>query len=335
MRVGVFGLGFMGATHLRAWRRVAGAEVVAVVCDEVRALGGDLSEVRGNFGEAGERMDFSKLARYADSLDALRDPAIEAVDLCLPTHLHAGVTIAALEEGKHVLVEKPMALTAVQCARMIDAARASGRILMVGQILRFMPAYVTAARMVESGELGTVRSAVFRRRTGVPAWGRWLTQVELSGGAVLDMLVHDIDFAMHLFGRPEAVSATGYAASAAPGLDCATATLDYAGAPSVTITGGWYPGRFPFSMEFTIAGDCGTLEFSSELHLYPMAGEGRTLELPAGDPFEAELAYFTKCVAAGKEPDRCPPAASAAAVTVAGLIAESRSRRGERISCRF
>jgi predicted dehydrogenase len=337
MRIGIFGLGFMGATHLRACRRIPAAEVVAVVSNDPRSLAGDLSSVQGNFGAPGEKTDFSGAARYADPFDALKNPEIEAVDLCLPTNLHAPVAIAALQAGKHVLVEKPMALTGEECGRVLDAAAEAGRILMVAQVLRFMPAYAAAAHLVKSGELGPVRSAAFRRRTGVPGWSQWLTRKEQSGGAVLDLLVHDLDFCIHLFGLPEAVSASGYE-DLARGLDFASAQMHYPSAASVTVSGGWYHPHYPFSMEFTIAGDGGTLEFGwagvPSLVFYRASGEAQPLALPEDHAFEAEIGYFVDCAAAGRQPELCPPAESAAAIWLANLIAESRRRGGERIACR-
>jgi predicted dehydrogenase len=337
MKVGVFGLGFMGATHLAAWRRVPDAEVAAVVANDSRALAGDLTSVQGNFGSSGGTLDFAAVARYTDPFEALRNPAIEAVDICLPTYLHAPVAIAALGAGKHVLVEKPMALTSEECGGMLDAAAGSGCILMVAQVLRFMPAYAAAARMVKRGDLGAVRWAIFRRRTGVPTWGQWLTRKELSGGAVLDLLVHDLDFCVHLFGLPEAVSASGHE-DLARGLDCATARLHYPSIGSVTVTGGWYHLGYPFSMEFTIAGDDGTLEFSSvaapPLVLY-RGGEARPVALEETDAFEAEIAYFAACAAGGRQPRLCPPSESAAAVRLAGMVAELRDHKGEAVRCRF
>lgn len=88
MRIGVLGLGFMGTTHLKAWRSVPEAEIVAVCSDEPEKLTGDLSSVQGNLGDSGDQIfDFSKMGRYAAPEELLADANVEAVDICLPTHL--------------------------------------------------------------------------------------------------------------------------------------------------------------------------------------------------------------------------------------------------------
>ncbi|MCP5110142.1 MAG: Gfo/Idh/MocA family oxidoreductase, partial [bacterium] len=105
----MLGLGFMGRTHLQALKNIPQAEVVAVASDVPEALTGDLSSVQGNLGTSGEKFDFSGMNKYSDWKDAVADPAVEAVDICLPTHLHAPAALAAIEAGKHVLLEKPLA----------------------------------------------------------------------------------------------------------------------------------------------------------------------------------------------------------------------------------
>jgi predicted dehydrogenase len=327
----------MGSTHLKAWRNLPQAEVVAVVSDIPKRLDGDLSDIQGNIGGPGERMDFSALARYADPYEALRNPAIEAVDLCLPTNLHAPVAIAALEAGKHVLVEKPMALSGADCASMIAAARRSGRILMAAQVVRFLPSYRATADLVRSGRLGPIRAAIFRRRCAAPAWSAWLGDKAVSGGGIFDLLIHDLDFCLHLFGRPEAVSAAGHE-DLARGIDWITAELHYPQIGGVVVSGGWHhPKAFPFSMEYTVVGDCGTVEFDSAgtpPTLYDAAGESHALPLGERDGYEAEIEYFLECSSAGKQPELCPPEDSAAAVALARIMDEARTTRTT-IPCRL
>jgi predicted dehydrogenase len=336
MKIGVFGLGFMGTTHLKAYKNIPQAELAAVVSDIPQALTGDLSHVQGNIGGPGEKMDFSAVAKYSDPFEALKNPDIEAVDLCLPTHLHAPVAIAALRAGKHVLVEKPMALTGEECDAVIRAARESGRILMSAQVLRFTPSYTVAARMIKAGELGPVRSAIFRRRCAAPPWSVWLDKKKLSGGGVFDLLIHDVDFCIHAFGFPQALSAVGYE-DLSRGIDWVTAELYYPAIGGVVISGGWHhPKAFPFSMEYTIVGDRGTMEFNSAggpPALYREDGEKQALTLEDIDGYQAELAYFVECCVNGTQPDFCPPRESAAAVRIAHLIDEARSKKGEKIAC--
>src|SRR5688500_18724828 len=110
VRVGIAGIGFMGVTHFKAYQQVDGAQVTAIFTRDPEKLEGDWSNVRGNFGGAGGVQDLTGVRKY-DELDRLlADPEIDLLDLCLPSHLHRDITLKAVEAGKHVLVEKPIAL---------------------------------------------------------------------------------------------------------------------------------------------------------------------------------------------------------------------------------
>jgi len=338
MRIAVVGLGFMGSTHLQALRNIPQATLAAVVSDNPVKLSGDLSSIQGNLDRPGEKLDFSQARKYRSLEHALADPDIDAVDLCLPTHLHESSTIAALQAGKHVLVEKPMALDGDGCRRMLEAAEKSGRLLMTAQVLRFWPDYQPLVAAARSGSLGPLRAAMFRRRCAAPAWGKWLQDPEKGGGGVFDLLIHDIDMCVHLFGLPEAVSATGYV-DLGSGIDLITAQLHYAGHGPVTVTGGWHhPSAYPFSMEYTASFQEGTLEFSiaaRPVTLYDSSGQAKAQDVPATDGFQAELEYFLSCARDGKAPERCSPKESADAVRLTLLMVEARSRNGEKLPVRF
>ncbi len=338
MRIAVLGLGFMGSTHLKAYKKIPEAEVVAVASNVEKQLTGDLSDIQGNIGGPGEKMDFSALKKYRDPLEAVKNPEVEAVDICLPTGQHAAVAIAALRAGKHVLVEKPMALDAATADCIVEEAARSGRILMAAQVLRFTPSYRAAAEMVRSGRLGAVHAAIFRRRCAAPAWSKWLNDPSASGGGVFDLLIHDVDYCIQLFGYPEAVSATGYE-NMSRGVDWILGSLHYPGIGAVAITGGWHhPKAFPFSMQYNIVAEGGTLEFDSAgtpLTLYGADGTEKKIELPDVDGYEEEIRYFVECASRGRKPELCPPEQSAAAVKLTALMVQSRRRNGERIACRI
>lgn len=338
MRIGVLGLGFMGSTHLQALARTPGAEVVAVMSRNESRLSGDLSDIAGNLGIPGLKMDFAGYRKYRDADALLEDSGIDAVDICLPTHLHERISVQALERGKHVLVEKPMALDGESADRMVDAAGKSGRVLMVAQVLRFMPPYQGLADLVRSGKLGHVRSALFRRRTAVPTWGDWEFDRSKSGGGVYDLLIHDVDMALHLFGEPEAISATGFE-NLRGGVDAITAEFHFENVDSVTITGGWHHvGEYPFSMEYTVLADNGVVEFSSAgrpATVYWKDGKHEILPAPEVDGYAAEIAYFIECCETGRQPDLCSPADSALAVKAAHAMVGARERKGEKVQCEF
>ncbi len=328
----------MGSTHLKALRGLAGVDLAAVYSSDDRKLAGDLTAIQGNLGGAGEYLDFSGVAKYREIEPLLASREIDAVDICLPTDLHAAVAIEALRAGKHVLVEKPMALDGVSADAMSAEARTRGRILMTAQVLRFSPAYAILRDAVRSGNIGPVRHAFFRRRCAAPAWSRWLGDPDRSGGGVFDLLIHDVDICLHLFGMPEAVAATGYAALES-GIDIIAAELHYAGRGAVLIAGGWHhPRSYPFSMEYTVVADNGTIEYSSAgggPMLYKLNGDAEQLSMPAHDGYQAEIEYFAACCNTGQQPDLCPPEESACAVKLMRLMLEARNANGERIACKL
>lgn len=339
MRIAVIGLGFMGSTHLKAWRNVAGAKIAAVCSSDVRKLAGDLTQIQGNIGGAGEQLDFSDVQKYSDSAVLMQDPEIDAVDICLPTHLHSATAIAALRAGKHVLVEKPMALDGDLADEVIAEAKAARRTLMCAQVLRFFPSYRVLMDSLPAGDYGQVRTALLRRRCAAPAWNQWLGDASKSGGGVFDLLIHDVDMCLALFGSPRAVSATGYEDLEA-GIDTLTATLHYDHVPSVVVSGGWHHKKaYPFSMEYTMVTDKGTLEYSSQrgdsVTLYDAAGQSRPVTVPEEDAFEAELRYFVHCCVNNEYPSFCPPEESAKAVRLALLLLKARAGNGEKIACRL
>ncbi len=326
----------MGSTHLRALRGVAGATLGAVYSSDETKLAGDLTGIQGNLGGPGERYDFGSVKKCRDLESVLADPEIEAVDICLPTDQHAPVAMEALRNGKHVLVEKPMALDGETADAMIAEAERQGRILMTAQVLRFLPMYVALRDALRDGALGCVRHAVFRRRCAAPAWSKWLGDPEKSGGGVFDLLIHDVDMCLHLFGMPALVSATGYAAPGT-GVDVITGELHYPGLGTAVISGGWHhPKSYPFSMAYTVVADRGTVEYSSAgvaPTLYRDDGTVEVLPMPEKDGYQAEIEYFVDCCNSGRMPELCPPAESAAAVKLTRLMVEARNENGGRIPC--
>lgn len=319
----------MGVTHLNAYSKIPGVEIAAVCSEDPQKLAGDLTKVGGNLpGQAGMH-DFSALHKYRDWRTFTQDPEIDIVDICLPTDLHPEVAIAALSAGKHVLCEKPMALTLEDCNRMIAASVEHRRILMIGQVLRFWPEYQYLRSFVNSGQYGRIRSATFVRRCGLPDWSRWLPDDARSGGAVLDLLLHDVDQALDLFGLPQRVAAKGIG-----GPDTIMATLIYRGGPEVRVQGGWFAPGTPLSMSFEVRAERAELEWTSEgLMLTDAGGQRNQVKAEGSDGYQAEVRYFVECCRTGAQPVRCPPEASAQAVKIALLMKQSRAADGQQLAC--
>jgi len=200
VRVGIAGLGRMGRRHAdNLAHRVPGAELVAA-CSP-------LAEE-----QAWARDELGVTATYAAYDDLLRHPELDAVFLVTPTSLHADQIVSALDAGKHVFCEKPLALTLADCLRVEAAAAARpDRIVMIGFVRRFDPSYRDAHRKITAGAIG--RPFLVRSQTGdrLDPSGFFVRFAPTSGGIFLDCSIHDVDLARWLLGNPAArrVFATG------------------------------------------------------------------------------------------------------------------------------
>ena len=209
IRVGLVGIGFMGWIHWLAYQKLAGVRVAAISSRNPQRLAGDWRGIQGNFGPPGEQVDLQGIAAYSNLDELLQDPQIDLIDICLPTPQHADVAIRALEAGKHVLCEKPMALRLADCDRMVAAAERANKLLMIAHVLPFFPEYDWALGLVRSGEFGPLRGGAFRRVIAEPAWNKNFWSPSEIGGPMLDLHVHDAHFIRLLFGMPQEVVSCG------------------------------------------------------------------------------------------------------------------------------
>ncbi len=210
--IGIVGIGFMGMIHYLAAQRLAGGRVVALCSRDPKKLAGDWTGIRGNFGPPGTQMDLSAQAKYPEIDALLADPKVQVVDLCVPNDQHAALAIKALEAGKHVLVEKPIALTVEDADAMLAAAKQSGKLLMVAHVLPFFPEFAFALEAVQSGRFGKLQAAHFTRVISRPDWSRGIADADRSGGPAIDLHIHDTHFISLLCGVPTAVHARGVVA---------------------------------------------------------------------------------------------------------------------------
>jgi predicted dehydrogenase len=330
VRVGLVGLGFMGQQHFQIYRNMADVELVAVCDADSKRVGETAPSVGGNIGEAAA-IDLSGLTRYVSFDEMLANEELDLVDICTPTHLHAEMTVAALESRRHVVCEKPMARTIEECDQMIGAAQRAGKSLFIAQCIRFWPEYEVLQRMVDGGDLGRITAARFVRQSPTPGWASdgWLMKSELSGGALLDLHIHDVDFILSVFGTPNAVQsrASNIVSSGNP-VDHVDTSYIYVDGPVCTAQGGWVmPDSYPFEMGYQVLGTKGLLEFSigkdPMLMWYPFDGEPSQPEYEPGTGYENELAYFVDCVANDRAPERVTPKSARESVRV--IMAEAAS----------
>ena len=209
INVGIAGIGFMGWIHYLAYQQVRGVKIAAICSRNKNKLAGDWRGIQGNFGPPGEQIDVSAMRTYTKIDELLDDPKIDVIDNCLPPHLHADVSIRALKAGKHVFVEKPMALTTAECKRMLTVAQRSGKQVLVGHVLPFFPEYAHARKVIDSGRYGKVIGGSFKRVISDPRWLKDFYDPQRVGGPLVDLHVHDAHFIRLLFGMPTSVAAQG------------------------------------------------------------------------------------------------------------------------------
>jgi len=212
--VGVIGLGFMGRTHVEAYARASEAghaNRLVAVCDRDADRRAGRGGTGGNFetGE-GELFDPARVRGCETVDELLADDDVELVSVCTPTDTHVDVAIRALEAGKHVLVEKPVALRASEVERVGAAARAAERVAMPAMCVRFWPGWSDLKTLIETEAYGGLRSLSIQRLGLMPGWGEgFYADVERSGGALFDLHVHDSDLVAWCLGMPRGVFSTG------------------------------------------------------------------------------------------------------------------------------
>ncbi len=329
--VGIAGYGFMGKFHHAAYRAVAPDALKAVYDVNPQAFS---TGTTGNIGTA--EVDLSGVQTFTDYDDFLK--SVEVVDICAPTPFHREMAIKALEAGKHVLLEKPMALTLEDCRAILTAARSAGTTFMVAHCVRFWPGCDTLIEAAKDGRWGKLLGVVFTRVSGCAFWSPWFADESKSGGAVVDLLIHDFDLCRVLGGMPRSVTATGTVDGLGPGSGVNAATVllepEKPDGPSLAVTGGWFPSEnYPFAMRFTAQFEAGVLQFASDkpevVMWYPRKGEGQKIEVPQTDGYQEEIKYFLSIL--GGKPDRCLPEESRDAVAVA-LAAREAVRAGKPVT---
>src|SRR5438876_8097522 len=209
VRIGIVGVGFMGMIHYLAAQKLKGAKVTALCSRDAKKLAGDWRGIRGNFGPPGQVMDLGRVKKYQALEDLLADPDIDLVDVCNPTHLHPPTALAALKAGKHVLVEKAIALDSKDAEAMVDAADRAGRLLMVAHVLPFFPEFAYAADAIRSGRYGRLLGAHFKRVISRPDWSAEIGDADKTGGPAVDLHIHDTHFIGLVCGVPGKVFSSG------------------------------------------------------------------------------------------------------------------------------
>ena len=331
IKVGLIGNGSIAQAHRAAYKHVIadGVELCIAACCDIRP----------------ERLEgLGDERTYTDIDTMLREEAgkLDYVDICLPTYLHSEAAVKALNAGFNVLSEKPMALNTAQALAMIDAANKSGKQFMVAHCCRFMGIVKYIKQIMESGELGRVRSAEFYREGGSRnpmGYQNWFRNKELSGGAMLDLHIHDVDIINYLFGMPKAVSAVGQVVIEGSGYDAMSVNYMYDNNMFVNALCDWtikgdkfntrtirvnFENGYIFA-DRTAGRDCAV----------KVDGEGNMTDvsdIATLDMYYHEICYYIDCLKNDRPVDVCPPEQSAQAVEIVMAEMKSADANGERVA---
>ncbi|SDI19132.1 Gfo/Idh/MocA family protein [Paenibacillus naphthalenovorans] len=203
-RIGIIGCGGIATgKHMPALKNQPNAEMVAF-CDIVEERAQDAAKKYGT--------EDAKV--YTDYRELLADRSIDIVHVCTPNDSHADISIASLEAGKHVMCEKPMAKTAADARRMVEAAKRTGKKLTIGYQNRFRPDSQYLKRVCSDGELGDIYFAKAHaiRRRAVPTWGVFLDEEKQGGGPLIDIGTHALDLTLWMMDnyKPKVVLGTAF-----------------------------------------------------------------------------------------------------------------------------
>ena len=299
VRVGLIGAGGIAGAHAQGYRQLAVEGLVRVVgvCDAVPAAA------------ARRARELSAPHACSDYRDLLALD-VDAVDICLPHDLHAEVALAAIAAGKHVLVEKPVATTLEDAARMAQAARAGGLVLQVGHNERFDPQYQEIKRLVAEGALGAVFAARADHNQNVRLpEAHWLRSATRSGGgALIGSGIHRVDLLRWFLGDVQEVySVQRVLEGRLEGEALALTTLRFRNGALATLSTNWAVRRSPWYELMWLYGTEGSLHNVGGLHLdserHAACADGFVQwPLPVRDSFTEEIRHFLDCAGQGRPP---------------------------------
>lgn len=336
LKVGIAGLGFMGWIHWLAYQKTAGVEVAAICTPEENRLQGDWTDIKGNFGPPGGKVDLSSIQTYANLDDLMGDPDLDVIDICMPPAMHSPTIVQAASAGKHVFCEKPLALNLEDCDRAVDACKQNGKHLMVGQVLPFFVEFQFAREAITSGKYGKLLGGSFRRVISDPMWLKSFYDPAVIGGPLFDLHVHDAHFVRLLFGMPTGAYSCGRIRGEV--VDYCNSIFQFEDSQlAVTCTSGVInqQGR-PFSHGYEIHLEKATIQFNFQafadapetMPVKVLTDDGKVVrpELGDGDPvyaFGREIQEAANCFTEDRESDILNGALARDAIAICQMQSES------------
>jgi predicted dehydrogenase len=310
-KVVVVGFGFMGMTHSLNIFKNQDLELVAIVDKDIESIDQKLKQPEGNFATGGiDPQKIQKVNKYHSLSDCIDKEEFDAIHVCVHTSLHYQIAKESLLAGKHVLLEKPFSLDIEECKEIIDLANNKDLILMVAHVLRFMPPYQKLKSLIEDEEFGSLKFLSLTRFSGIPLWGEWAQKQSSfgsSGGALFDLLIHDIDFVNFLFGKPIKIKSK-YLPGRLSEHDYISAWWEYPEFVVKVEGGNTFHSNFPFQAGFMAEFEKASVLFSTNdpdnIHV-SNHDDNNPIKLDEEDGFFNEIDYFKNCLVTKSKPDYC------------------------------
>lgn len=318
MKFGIIGFGGLGKVHfgdLAEIKEKAGDVELVAICDidESRFT----AKTNTNLGEDTSTLDLSAYNLYTDIDEMLDKEELDFVITALPTFIHEQVAVKVMNKGINVFSEKPMALTLEQAQNMIDASEKNNVKLMIGQCLRYWPEYKILKEAIDTNKYGKVLFASFRRLSPLPKWSweDWFLDETRSGGAALDLHVHDVDFINWAFGKPKAV--TSKVINEKTKHDTVITSYDYDD-KIVTCIGTWgLPEKAPFSAEYYVRFENAVLDAKGGVLSVYTDEVNEKIEFAPENAYTNEVVDFIDCIRTNRKSTINPPESSKISVEIA------------------
>jgi predicted dehydrogenase len=317
-RVAVVGFGFMGMTHALNILKNPNLTLTAIVDKYPETIEKNLTSKTGNFSTGNiDPSALKNISIYSDFNECIEKEDFDSVHICVHTDLHYTLAKKALLHDKNVFLEKPFCLNIKEGEELVNLAEERKKKLMVGHVVRFMSPYQKLKNWIDSREFGDLKFLSLSRFSGVPAWGQWKDKNVrgTSGGALFDLVIHDIDFASYILGVPAEIKCS-YLPGALSEHDYISAMWSYNGQNvHVKIEGGnTFPENFPFQAGYVARFENACVIYNTKRgDIIQIADDSSVREVSAGDAGEGyydEIDYFAQCVENNQQPVECMPSSS-------------------------